>query len=708
VWGSGGTGIGVVGSGGTGVAGTSNNVAGYGVSGNNSSSGAGMYGVSDGGGIGVWGSGGTGVQGNSTSASGYGMYGVNTSTSNLAVAVYGDAANGIGLLGASASANGVAGVLNNTAGGKILSGQNNGTEKFSVDSNGDVVTAGAVLTTIPNSSNGNGTCYYCLAKIDPTNGFATVTGTGDSTGILGVVVAGPGKIGSAQIAVAGQALCWFDGATTAGDYVRASPSTAGYCTDVGASYPTSGQVLGRVLQTKGSSGACYVYLFGAEQRANAATVTNGAYINSANTFTAAQTITASGTTLSAGGGTTGVQANGSSTGVSGTGSTGVFGTGTSASGYGVYGVNSTGTAIYGAGLTGLFGTGSSTGVAGYGPTGVSGNSTSSTGYGVYGSNSAPSGTGVYGTASSTSGQNYGVYGMSSSASGYGVHGVNSGGTAIYGTGVTGVYGSSSVSSGNGVYGTSSGSGGSGVYGSTSGFVGNGVMGSGNSSNGTGVYGTGFYGVYGTGTGIGVYGVASGSGPGIPTAVKAYGICTGCRAGDFAGDVVIAGTLNANVKNFRIDHPLDPANKYLYHSSVESSEMIDIYTGNVTLDTNGEAWVKLPDWFEALNRDFRYQLTPIGRPGPGTLLYIAEEISGNQFKIAGGSPALKISWQVTAIRQDAYAKAHPTQVEVEKQGEERGKYIHPELFGQPETMGVDYKHRPPAAGGLQGGQDSKQH
>src|SRR6266851_4342394 len=85
--------------------------------------------------------------------------------------------------------------------------------------------------------------------------------------------------------------------------------------------------------------------------------------------------------------------------------------------------------------------------------------------------------------------------------------------------------------------------------------------------------------------------------------------------------------------------------------------------------------------------FRYQLTPIGSPGPN--LYIAEEISNNRFKIAGGASTMKVSWQVTGIRQDAWAKAHPMQVEEEKSVEERGHYLHPELQGAPKEKSIEH-------------------
>ena len=170
-------------------------------------------------------------------------------------------------------------------------------------------------------------------------------------------------------------------------------------------------------------------------------------------------------------------------------------------------------------------------------------------------------------------------------------------------------------------------------------------------------------------------------------MRAYKDGGGDYAGYFSGNVNVTGTLSKGGGSFKIDHPLDPANKYLYHSFVESPDMMNIYNGNVTLDANGEAWVELPAYFEALNKDFRYQLTCIGGFPP---VYIAQEITGNRFKIAGGSPGMKVSWQVTGIRHDPFAEAHRIEVEVEKTGKERGKYIHPKEYGVSETLGIDYE------------------
>ena len=121
-------------------------------------------------------------------------------------------------------------------------------------------------------------------------------------------------------------------------------------------------------------------------------------------------------------------------------------------------------------------------------------------------------------------------------------------------------------------------------------------------------------------------------------------------------------------------------------------MMNVYNGVIRLDAKGQAWVRLPDYFEALNRDFRYQLTAIGAPGPN--LYIALEVSGNRFKIAGGRPGGRVSWQVTGIRQDAYAQANPIAVEEAKPAEERGVYLHPELYGQPDARRVGARQEMP--------------
>jgi hypothetical protein len=153
---------------------------------------------------------------------------------------------------------------------------------------------------------------------------------------------------------------------------------------------------------------------------------------------------------------------------------------------------------------------------------------------------------------------------------------------------------------------------------------------------------------------------------------------------------VTGNLSKGGGSFKIDHPLDPANKYLYHSFVESPDMMNIYNGNVELDASGGATIQMPEWFSVLNRDFRYQLTCIGGFAP---VYVAEELANNQFKIGGGKPGLRVSWQITGIRQDAWANAHRIPVEEEKEDRLKGFYIHPELYGQSEEKQIEWARHP---------------
>jgi len=270
---------------------------------------------------------------------------------------------------------------------------------------------------------------------------------------------------------------------------------------------------------------------------------------------------------------------------------------------------------------------------------------------------------------------------------------NTGGVpGVSGTGDAGVSGSGITTGVSGIA-TSSGS----AYG-VAGYApysesGIGVYGYAGGNNGTsaGVYGASYTGsgVYGYSlTGWALQGYSPETGTGILAGSNAPGY-----AGWFNGNVEVEGTFSATTKHFRIDHPLDPANKYLVHSSVESSEMKNIYDGIVTIDDRGEATVQLPDWFEALNTDFRYQLTAIGAPGPN--LHIAEKVHDKQFRIAGGQPGMEVSWQITGVRQDPYAKANPLVVEEEKPEKERGFYLHPREYGAANEKGILWARYPEA-------------
>lgn len=197
---------------------------------------------------------------------------------------------------------------------------------------------------------------------------------------------------------------------------------------------------------------------------------------------------------------------------------------------------------------------------------------------------------------------------------------------------------------------------------------------------------GGYGITGSGGNVGIYAHNTISGN------DAY-LSSPCCAADFYGEVRINGTLTNPAGSFRIDHPLDPQGKYLSHSFVESPDMMNIYNGNADLDAAGEAWIELPAWFETLNMDFRYQLTAIGAPGPN--LHVAQEIASNRFRIAGGAPGAKVSWQVTGIRHDPYAAKHRIPVEEEKSAGERGRYLHPELYGMSAEQSIQVAHHPEA-------------
>jgi hypothetical protein len=261
------------------------------------------------------------------------------------------------------------------------------------------------------------------------------------------------------------------------------------------------------------------------------------------------------------------------------------------------------------------------------------------------------------------GADRGVYGQATNGPGVegfsaeweGVEGTSTNWIGVYGfsSTLTGVRGS--TTSGNGMYGSTDGDGTvAGVLAASYGPQGNGMIGEAN--NGSSAYGV-------------------------------WGKSTNGYAGYFSGRVAVTGNLSKGGGSFKIDHPLDPENKYLYHSFVESPDMMNIYNGNATLDASGEAVVTMPAWFEALNREFRYQLTTIGGFAP---VYIAEEIKGNRFKIAGGQPGMKVSWMVTGVRHDRYADAYRIPVEENKPTEERGRYLHPELYGQARSEAIGEK------------------
>jgi hypothetical protein len=301
----------------------------------------------------------------------------------------------------------------------------------------------------------------------------------------------------------------------------------------------------------------------------------------------------------------------------------------------------------------------------------------------------------------------GVYGQSQSNDG--VLGASNTGAGVSGTSTTwkGVAGLSTND--DGVYGYSAGW--IGVDGKSD--TGTGVLGESNSQIGVyglshsnlGVYGESQNGdgLKGKGTGMGAVGESTGgafTAGVLGTSANSFGVwgsstnsqgvygsSTNGNAGYFQGNVTITGTCTGCAGPMKMDDPSDPANKYLYHTAVESPDMLNVYSGNITTDGAGEATVALPDYFEALNTDFRYQLTPLGQFAQAI---VSQEIANNVFTIKTDKPNVKVSWQVTGVRNDPYAQQHPITPQVDKPASEQGTYLHPAEYGQPESKGVNYE------------------
>lgn len=373
--------------------------------------------------------------------------------------------------------------------------------------------------------------------------------------------------------------------------------------------------------------------------------------------------------------------------------------------HGVFGSSTTG----GNGVTGFVG--EATGVIGnsvrgvgvHGITGGTGNP------GVYGQtfgnpNGLPAGPGVWGSSDT----GYGVFGSSQThdalagvvfQSGNGVVGEHDAndpfGAGVLGIGgfTTGVRGvTCRDGAGPGVHGVTHGVGAAaGVLGTSD--LAPGVRGVGVTNDGTvglttgggnGVTGVHFATTPGAGVsgisvlGSGVEGLTFADMRKNPNVAAVRGQSANGFAGLFVGKVRVTGQLSKGGGGFTIDHPKDPKNQYLSHSFVESPDMLNVYSGNVTTNKDGTAQVRLPSYFEDLNTDFRYQLTVIGQFAQAV---VAKEIKGNAFTIRTDKGRVKVSWQVTGVRRDAWAQANRIEPEQKKPREERGKYLHPELFGK---------------------------
>lgn len=232
--------------------------------------------------------------------------------------------------------------------------------------------------------------------------------------------------------------------------------------------------------------------------------------------------------------------------------------------------------------------------------------------------------------------------------------------------------------------------GNGVYGQTAAANYGALCGVNTGAFGYGVYATApggggiAYMTNGSGTGVaslsGLYGVWGELIGGGRNAVAIYGVANGVGvAGLFEnGDLVHVGS---GTKSFLIDHPLDPANRYLQHACIESSDVKNIYDGVAVANPAGEVEVQLPAYFEALNHEFRYQLTAIGGAAPQ--LHVKEAIKNNRFVIAGAGPSQAISWQVTGNRHDPTSQLRPFQAEYDKDPADQGRFLCPQAFGASE-------------------------
>ena len=201
----------------------------------------------------------------------------------------------------------------------------------------------------------------------------------------------------------------------------------------------------------------------------------------------------------------------------------------------------------------------------------------------------------------------------------------------------------------------------------------------------GVYGESLY-----NSGNGVAGIANNG----ENAYAIYGESINGYAGYFQGEVHSFGLLDGPDLHVKIDHPVDPATRYLSHSTVQSAEQKTVYDGTVTTDARGYATVMLPDWFEALNRDFRYQLTIVDDSDSEHFIQakVVRRIADHQFTIRTSMGNVAVCWQVTGIRQDAYALAHPVTVDELKPESERGYYLHPVEHGQSEQMSINWQRK----------------
>lgn len=563
------------------------------------------------------------------------------------------------------------------------------------------------------SLNANSLAFGAVPSGRLSGSYPGVTGTGTLTaGTWQATAIGPTFGGTGQTS-------W-----SAGDLLYASAANTLSRLPLG----TNGQVLGvsggSLAWVTGSTGSVPMNLTGSNSASilhveNTINLTSGATaIEAVQSGTSSVMYAGKFTSASSAG--RGVYAlNTSSTGLT----YGVYGESASPNGRGVHGHNTATSGATNYGVSGEISGGTGAGV--YGTSGSVGGGT-----GVRGNASGSGGVGVHGRSTSATGSGFGVHGESSGASGIGVFGIASGigpgatggyfiatndfgNYGVFATGRTGVYGSSPHSASYGVMGESTAAGpgaGAGVFGRASGSGLAGVRGESSSTDGDAVFAistanTGFtqgvYGIVESSNGVGVRGTAI-SNSGVTyggyfetdsngsSAFGVYGIAApgGSRYGLYAnGDSGASG-----VKAFRIDHPLDPTNKYLLHYSSESPFPQNFYNGNIVTDSKGYAWVELPGYFEEVNANFKYQLTVVDEADSDEFVWakVVKKIFGNRFRIRTNMPGVEVSWMVFADRNDLRIRHERPTDERTKAGSEIGTYQHPEYYNQPAEMGSNYR------------------
>lgn len=357
--------------------------------------------------------------------------------------------------------------------------------------------------------------------------------------------------------------------------------------------------------------------------------------------------------------------------------------------------------------------GTSTAVEGQ-TNGVFGQSASTSGVGVYGYTSSPTGAtygmvgysqgtegrGVYGLAGSTTGANYGVYAATNSKDGYGLFGLNTGTSYpayagyFQSNGGAGLYATGPTEAGRFI-GTQAG--GRGIVVKQTATAGYAISGEFEVSAPDGTALRGYSKNTGGGYTFGVGGSSDGSGGrGVDgycdhATGQTYGVIGQVRSPNGWALFSVGRFGATGTKDFRIDHPKAPLEKFLFHYCSEGPEPMNAYSGTITTDAKGYANVELPDYYADINKNERIQLTIVDEDDSETFAQakVIGLVMDGSFRIRTSAPGVKVFWRLEAVRNDAWVRRYGAPLEQEKVGNERGKYQQPELYDAPEEMGMYY-------------------